>query len=101
MKNTNIKPCNYWKACNLQLSRKEQVVVTCSNAGVVCLFNFSENVHTLSVSHVIPGNDIEHPIDCIYFTDGIIAVADRTSKDMTSCEVKVIKVEENGTRKSF
>ena len=35
----------------------------------------------------------------LYFIDDIIAVTDRTSQDMNSCEVKVIKVEENDAKK--
>ena len=53
------------------------------------------------MSHVISGNDTEHLINCLYFTDNIIVVTDRTSLDMNSGEVKVIKFEESDTRKSF
>ena len=83
------------------LPRKEQILVTNRNAGAVCLLNLSEDVQTLWVNHVISGNDIEHLIDRLYFTDDIIVVTDRTSIDMNSGEVKVIKVEENDARKSF
>ena len=51
------------------------------------------------MSHVISGNDSGHLIDCLYFTDDIIVVTDRTSIDMNSGEVKVIKVEENDAKK--
>ena len=63
--------------------------------------NLSEDVQTLSVSHVMPGNNIEHLMDRLYFTDNIIVVTDRTSIDLNSGEVKIIKVEENDTRKLF
>ena len=81
--------------------RKEQVLATYPNAGAVCLLNLCEDVQTLSVSHVISGDEIEHLIDRLDFTDNIIAVTDRTSIDMKSCEVQVIKVEEYDARKSF
>ena len=55
----------------------------------------------LSVSHVISGNDIEHLIDHLYFTDNIIVATDRTSIDMNGGKVKVIKVEKNDARKSL
>ena len=58
-------------------------------------------MYRLSVSHVISGNDIEHLIDRLYFTDDIIVVTDRTSIDTHSGEVKVIEVEENDVRKSL
>ena len=51
----------------------------------------------LSVSDVISGNDI---MDRLYFTDDIIVVTDRTSIDMNSGGVKVIKVKENDAKKS-
>ena len=47
------------------------------------------------------GNDIEHLIGRLSFPCDIIVVTDRTSIDMKSGEVKVIKVEENDARKSF
>ena len=73
----------------------------CENGpGAVYLLNLSEDVQTLSVSHVIFCNDIQHLIDGLYFTDDIIASTDRTSIDMNIGEVKVIKVEENDARKS-
>ena len=53
------------------------------------------------MSHVISGNDIEHLIDRLYFTDGITVITDRTSIDMNSGEVRTIKVEENDAGKSF
>ena len=53
------------------------------------------------MSHAISGNDIEHIIDTLCFTDNIIVVPDRTSIDMNSGEVKIIKVEENDARKPF
>ena len=53
------------------------------------------------MSHVISGNDIENLIQRLYFTDNIFVVTDRTSIDMNSGEVKVIKVKENDRRKSF
>ena len=84
-----------------RLPRKEQILVTDRNAGAVCLLNFSEDVQTLSVSHVISGDYIEHLLGRLYFTDDIIVVKDRTSIDMNSGEVKLIKVEENYVRKSF
>ena len=55
----------------------------------------------LSVSHVISGNDTENLIDRLYFTDSTTVVTDRTSIDMNSGDVKVIKVEHNDGRKSF
>ena len=68
-------PC----AIRTALPRKEQILVTDPNAGLVCLLNLSEDVQTLSVSHVISGNNIEYYIDCLYFTDNIIVATDRTS----------------------
>ena len=50
---------------------------------------------------MMSGDDIEHLIDRSYFTDDIIVVTDRTSIEMNSGEVKVIKVEENDAKKSF
>ena len=55
----------------------------------------------LPVSHVISGNDTENLIDRLYFTDSTTVVTDRTSIDMNSGDVKVIKVEHNDGRKSF
>ena len=55
----------------------------------------------LSVSHVLSSSDIAHLINRLYFTDNIIVVTDRTSINMDSGEVKVIKVEENDKRKPF
>ena len=75
--------------------RKEQIHVTDPNAGVVCLLNLSEDVQTISVSHVISRNDMENLIDRLYFTDKITVVTDRTSIDMNSGDLKVITVEEN------
>ena len=83
------------------MPRKEQILVTDPNAGgVVCLSNLSEDVQTLSVNHVISGNDIQHLIDRLYFTDNITVVTDRTSIDMNSGEMKVITEEENDARNS-
>ena len=51
---------------------------------------------------MISGNDIEHLIDGLFFTDRIIVVTDRTSIELTSGEVKVKKKgEENDARNSF
>ena len=83
------------------MPREEQTLVTDPNAGVRCLLDLSENVQTLSVSHVISGNDTENLIDRLYFTDSTTVVTDRTSIDMNSGEVKVIKVEDNDGRKSL
>ena len=58
---------------------------------LLCLLKLSEDVQTLSVSHVISGNDIERFIDGLYFTDDIV-VTDRTLIDVNSGEVKIIKV---------
>ena len=80
---------------------KEHILLTDQNAGAVCLLNLSEDVQTLSVSCVISGNDTEHLMDRLPCSCDIIAVTDRTSIDMNSGEVKVIKVEENDGRKSF
>ena len=63
------------------LPKIEQILVKDPNAGVVSLLNFSEDVNTLSVSPVISGNDIEHHIYCLYFTDNII-VTDWMPTDM-------------------
>ena len=53
------------------------------------------------MSHVISDNDIEHFIYRLYFTDDIIVVANRTSKDLNNAEVKIIKVKENDARKPW
>ena len=82
------------------MPKKEQILVTDTKEVAVCLLNLSEDVQTLSMSHVISGNYLEHLIDRFYFTDNII-VANGTSEDMNSGDVKVMKVEENDTRKSF
>ena len=50
------------------------------------------------MSYVISGDEIEHLIDRLDFTDNIIVATDRTSIDMNSGEVQVIKVEENDAR---
>ena len=83
------------------MPRKEQIPVSDPNTGIVCHLNLSKDVQTLSVSHGISGKHIEHPIVYLYFIDNIIIVTGRTSIDMESGEVKVIKVEENKARKSF
>ena len=77
---------------------------SCNRSKCSCCMSFkslSENVQTLSVSNVISGKDIEHLKDRLYFTDDIIVVTGRTSIDMNSSEMKVIKVEENDARKSL
>ena len=53
------------------------------------------------MNHVISGNDIEHLIDHLYFTDNVKLLLLRTFIDMNSGEVKTIKVGENNARKSF
>ena len=82
------------------MPRKELILVTNPNAGVVCLLNLFENVQSLSVIHVMSGNNIEHLIDRLYFTDNIVVVTDGTSIDLNSGDVKVIEIEENA-RKSL
>ena len=49
-------------AIGTDLPRKNQILVTDPNAGIVCLLNLSEDVQTLSVSHVMSSNNTEHLI---------------------------------------
>ena len=61
------------------LPRIEQILVTDTKAGVIRLLNLSEDVQTLSMTHAISGNDIDHLIDRLYFTHNVIVITDRTS----------------------
>ena len=73
------------------LPRKEQLLVTDPNAGISCLLSLPEDVRTLSVSHVISGNDIKHLTDHLHFTDNIKFVTDKALIDMNNGNVNTTK----------
>ena len=83
------------------LPRDEQILITNPVVGVIYLCTLSADYTALTICRTLEGEDIFHPIDCLFFADNVIVVTDCLSTEAMSGEVKVMVIDHAATRKQF
>ena len=83
------------------LPRDEQILFTNPVVGVIYLCTLSADYTALTICRTLEGEDIFHPIDCLFFADNVIVVTDCLSTEAMSGEVKVMVIDDAATRKQF
>ena len=85
------------------LPNKEQVLVINSVEGKIYLCGLSDDYTSITIRRTIESLKLSHPVDCLYFADNVIVVADCLSTEGLSLsgEVKIVIIEDSGVKESF
>ena len=85
------------------LPNKEQVFVINPVEDKIYLFGLSDDYTSITICLTIESPELSHPIDCLYFADNVIVVANCLSTEELSLngEVKAVIIEDSTVKESF